>query len=145
MKGVYVLILSLDNDLDIGIGKLGRIYFKKGFYAYVGSAHGTGGSKRVTRHFAVSEGRNWTRKWHIDHLLPHSEVICAVFSPTDDDLECVVAKILSEYSGAIQGFGCSDCTCESHLFFTRKNIMGEASDICEGVSGNESIIIYPNM
>ncbi|MCZ7357874.1 MAG: GIY-YIG nuclease family protein [Candidatus Methanoperedens sp.] len=145
MKGVYVLILRLDNDTDIRTGGLGVLCFKKGYYAYVGSALGAGGFKRVTRHFDVASGKNSTRKWHIDYLLPHSEVICAVFSPTDDALECIVAKILGEFSGAIQGFGCSDCTCESHLFFTGGNIMDEASHICEGVSGNESIIIYPNM
>ncbi len=179
MKGVYVLILRLDNDRDILVGKLGELHFKKGFYAYIGSAMGRGGFKRVTRHFNVAQGKNSTRKWHIDYLLPHSEVICAVFSPTDEAIECVVAKILGEktlrkfyqkplrrftsqtrmptgirgycasrsfgFSPAIPGFGCSDCSCETHLFFTGKNISGDAADACRGVSGNESIIINPHM
>lgn len=145
MKGIYVLIIRMNETKDIRIGKLGRLHFRRGYYSYVGSAQGSGGFKRVTRHFSVAHGRNTTRKWHIDYLLPHSDVICAVFSPTDDAIECVVAKVLGEYSEAVQGFGCSDCTCESHLFFTGGNIMGEASGICRGVSGNESIIIYPNM
>lgn len=145
MKGVYVLILRLKESKDIRVGKLGRLHFRRGYYSYVGSAQGSGGEKRIKRHFNVARGKNTTRKWHIDFLLPHSEVICAVFSPTVDDLECVVAKLLGKYSEALPAFGCSDCTCESHLFFTGGNIMGEASGICEGVSGNESIIIYPNM
>ncbi len=172
MKGIYVLILRMKESKDIRVGKLGRLHFRRGYYAYVGSAQGSGGDKRVKRHFSVAHGRNTTRKWHIDYLLPHSEVICAVFSPTDEALECVVARLLGEktlrkfyqtkgyglttipqhcasrsfvFSEALPAFGCSDCTCESHLFFTGGNIMGEASDICEGVSGNESIIIYPNM
>ncbi len=145
MKGVYVLILRMNESKDIRIGKLGRLHFKRGYYSYVGSAQGSGGEKRITRHFNVAQGKKATRKWHIDYLLPHSEVICAVFSPTDDDLECVVAKILGKISSAIPGFGCSDCSCESHLFFTGGNIIGEAADICEGVSGNESIIINPHM
>jgi endonuclease-3 len=145
MKGVYVLILRTNETKHIRVGKLGRLHFRRGYYAYVGSARGSAGSKRVTRHFSVAHGRNTTRKWHIDYLLPHSEVICAVFSPTDEDLECVVAKLLGEYSEALPGFGCSDCLCESHLFFTGGNRMNEASGICRGVSGNESIIIYPNM
>ncbi|MDP2767000.1 MAG: GIY-YIG nuclease family protein [Candidatus Methanoperedens sp.] len=170
MKGVYVLILRLDNDRDILVGKLGELHFKKGFYAYIGSAMGRGGFKRVTRHFNVAQGKNSTRKWHIDYLLPHSEVICAVFSPTCEAIECVVAKILGEktlrkfyqtrgmlripqhcasrsfgFSSAILGFGCSDCSCETHLFFTGKNISGDAADACRGVSGNESIIINPHM
>jgi Uri superfamily endonuclease len=145
MKGVYVLILRLEESRDIRIGKLGRFHFRRGDYAYVGSAQGSGGEKRVIRHFNVVRGKNTTRKWHIDYLLPHSEVICAVFSPTDEDLECTVAKIIGEFSEGLKGFGCTDCSCESHLFFAGKNIMGEASGICRGVSGNESIIIYPNM
>lgn len=145
MKGVYVLILRMTESKDIRVGKLGRLHFRRGYYAYVGSAQGSAGVKRVTRHFSVAHGRNTTRKWHIDYLLPHSEVICAVFSPTDDAIECVVARLIGKYSEAIQGFGCSDCSCESHLFFTGGNIIDEASGICSGVSGNESIIIYPNM
>ncbi len=145
MKGIYVLILRMNETKDIRIGKLGRLHFRRGYYSYVGSAQGSGGFKRVTRHFSVAHGRNTTRKWHIDYLLPHSVVICAVFSPTDEALECVVAKLVGEYSKALHGFGCSDCSCESHLFFTGGNIMSEASGICKGVSGNESIIIYPNM
>jgi Uri superfamily endonuclease len=145
MKGIYVLILRMKKSLDIRVGKLGRLYFRRGYYSYIGSARGSGGEKRITRHFNVAQGKNPTRKWHIDYLLPHSEVICAVFSPTDDDLECVVAKLLGKYSEALPAFGCSDCSCESHLFFTAGNMMGVASDICEGVSGNESLIIYPNM
>jgi Uri superfamily endonuclease len=145
MKGIYILILKMSKSKNIRVGKLGRLYFRRGYYSYVGSAQGSGSEKRITRHFNVAHGKNTTRKWHIDYLLPQSEVICAVFSPTDEALECVVAKILSEYSGSIQGFGCSDCQCASHLFFTIGNIMDEASEICEGASGNESIIIYPDM
>lgn len=144
MKGIYVLILRMRESKDIRVGKLGRLHFMRGYYSYVGSARGSGGEKRITRHFNVAHGKNPARKWHIDYLLPHSEVICAVFSPTDEDLECVVAGTLSEYS-VIQGFGCSDCLCESHLFFTGRNLMDESSDICRGVSGIESIIIYPTM
>lgn len=135
----------MKENKDIRVGKLGRLHFKRGHYAYVGSAHGSGGEKRVIRHFEVAHGKNATRKWHIDYLLPHAEVICAVFSPTDYELECVVAKLLGEFSSAIPGFGCSDCSCETHLFFTGKNICGDVADACRGISGNESIIIYPNM
>lgn len=145
MKGIYILILRMKESKDIRIGKLGMLHFKRGYYSYVGSAQGSGGEKRITRHFKVALGKNTTRKWHIDYLLPHSELICAVFSPTEEALECVVAKIISEYCEALQGFGCSDCSCGSHLFFTDGNITGEVSEICKGASGNESIIIYPSM
>ncbi len=145
MKGVYVLILRLNESRDIEVGKLGRLHFRRGYYAYVGSAQGSAGEKRIIRHFNMAKRKNATRTWHIDYLLPHSKIICAVFSPTDEDLECTVAKILDEFSKGIKGFGCTDCSCESHLFFTGKNIMGKAAGACEGISGNESIIIYPHM
>lgn len=144
MKGIYVLILRMKESKYIRVGNLGKLRFKKGYYAYVGSARGSGGYKRVTRHFNVAQGKIATRKWHIDYILPHSEAVCAVFSPTDEALECTVAKVLGEFSG-VPRFGCSDCACEAHLFFTGRNIIGEAADACEGITGNESIIIYPNM
>ena len=38
MKGSYVLIIELNQDITIYIGSLGSIFFKKGFYSYIGSA-----------------------------------------------------------------------------------------------------------
>lgn len=66
-KGVYVLILKLEEDSEIQIGRLGKLHFRNGFYAYIGSALG-GGFKRVDRHINVSKGINHTKKWHIDYL-----------------------------------------------------------------------------
>lgn len=145
MKGIYVLILRLDTDLDITIGKLGIINFKSGYYYYIGSALGTGGFKRVTRHFNVASGKNLTRKWHIDYLLPHSDVICALLLPTDESLECRVAEELKRYSDIIPGFGCSDCACKTHLFFSDMDIRKVLIDTANKLTGNESIIIYPSM
>ncbi len=125
MKGVYVLKLQIDKDTVIRVGKLGNIRFKKGYYAYIGSALGTGGFKRVTRHFNVASGKNMTRKWHIDYLLPHSKSVNALLISTEESIECSVAKAIGEFCVGIPWFGCSDCSCPSHLFFM----------------GNESIII----
>lgn len=145
MKGIYVLILKLDCDINIQIGRLGVLFFKKGFYAYAGSARGTGGFKRVTRHFNVASGKNSTRKWHIDYLLPHTRVVCAVLLPTDEELECAVAGTLENLSDGIPGFGCSDCFCRSHLFFSVGALEGRVIDACNRLTGNESIIINPRM
>ncbi len=144
MKGVYVLILRLDREKAIRIGKLGEFRFKKGFYAYVGSARGRGGFKRVTRHFDVAGGKNSTRKWHIDYLLPYSGIAVAVLSPTDEDLECSVAGALCGFS-YIEGFGCSDCTCRSHLFHSDTDFGKMITDTCNIITGNESIIISPHI
>jgi endonuclease-3 len=145
MKGSYVLILQLSGDIDLTIGKLGKIHFGNGYYYYVGSALGTGGFKRVTRHFNVAEGKNSTRKWHIDHLLPHSEVICAVLLPSQQAFECKVARILEKSLDQMPGFGCSDCKCLSHLLFGKEDIRNEIRDLAARLTGNESIIIYPDI
>ena len=145
MKGAYVLVLRLVNDTDICIGKVGELHFKKGFYAYVGSALGTGGFKRVTRHFNVASGRNRTRKWHIDYLLPHSKVICAVLLQTDEALECTVAGTLGRFSEEIPGFGCTDCACSTHLFFSETDLEDSIARTCSEFIENESIIIRPHI
>jgi endonuclease-3 len=145
MKGIYAMVLRLETDLDMVIGKLGTINFKSGYYYYIGSALGTGGFKRVTRHFNVASGKNSTRKWHIDYLLPHSYVICSLLFPTDEALECRAAQELKEYSDIIPGFGCSDCGCKTHLFFSDMDIRKVIIDTANKLTGNESIIIYPSM
>lgn len=145
MKGVYVLILRLDEDTNNHTGSLGELHLKKGFYAYVGSALGAGGFKRVTRHFNVASGMNRTRKWHIDYLLPNSEVVCAVLMPTEDALECKVAKTLGQFSEGIEGFGCTDCSCPAHLFFSETDFRDIITRACNELTGNESIIINPHM
>lgn len=141
MKGIYVLILRLDKEKVIQVGKLGKFEFKKGHYAYIGSALGTGGFKRVTRHFNVATGKNLTRKWHIDFLLPHSEVVCAVLIPADESIECSMAKATGEFSSGIPGFGCSDCSCNSHLFFSGTELKDRVISASNKFTGNESIII----
>lgn len=141
MKGIYVLILRLDKETVIQVGKLGKFRFKKGYYAYIGSALGTGGFKRVTRHFNVASGKNLTRKWHIDFLLPYSEVVCAVLIPVDESIECSAAKATGEFCSAIPGFGCSDCSCHSHLFFSGTEIKDRVISASNKLTGNESIII----
>jgi endonuclease-3 len=145
MKGSYVLILLLADDIDLAIGKLGRFHFRKGYYYYIGSALGTGGFKRVIRHFNVAKGKNSTRKWHIDHLLPYLEVSCAVLFPSQQALECKIAQILHRSMDQIPGFGCSDCKCCSHLLFGKEDIRDEIMKLSPGLMGNESIIISPDM
>jgi Uri superfamily endonuclease len=145
MKGIYFLILKLNNNIDLAIGKLGTFHFNSGYYYYIGSALGTGGFKRVTRHFNVASGKNITRKWHIDYLLPHSEVICALLFPTGEALECKVAGTMEKFSEIISCFGCSDCRCETHLFLSDMNINNNIIRTVTRLTGNESIIIYPSM
>lgn len=120
-KGAYVLILRLASAKDVEVGKLGKISFARGFYAYVGSAMGAGGFKRVERHLDVSAGRSKTRKWHVDYLLPVSQVTGTIEIVTRDRIECSIAHYLGKNPllVGIGGFGSSDCRCSSHLFYSR--------------------------
>lgn len=116
MKGVYTLLLHLREPRIVEVGALGRLSFKPGLYAYVGSARGPGGLSRVGRHMGVARGENTTRRWHIDYLLPHATLKAIFVSPTHEDLECQLAQEIGRRAEMIEGFGCSDCSCTSHLF-----------------------------
>ena len=114
MKGVYCLLIVLDETAAIRVGALGRVEFPAGVYAYVGSAQG-GIDQRVRRHL----GSRKKRRWHIDHLLSAARVVTVISVPTDDKAtECAVARSLLDSPRAevvAEGFGSSDCSCRSHL------------------------------
>jgi Uri superfamily endonuclease len=118
MKGTYVLIIENHADMELEIGRIGLIPFKKGFYAYAGSAL-AGLEQRIGRH-RRDLGNNKKLHWHIDYLLANSavelkEVVCA---ETEARKECEIAKNLNQQLESIPKFGCSDCSCTSHLFFS---------------------------
>ena len=78
MKGIYCLIIKLDKDKSIKIGKLNYINFKKGYYCYVGSALNNL-KKRIERH----KRKNKKLHWHIDYLLKHAKIIDTLKIETD--------------------------------------------------------------
>lgn len=113
MKGVYVLVISVGKDIEVGVGALGSISFEKGLYAYVGSAQNNL-EKRIKRHL-----RKAKRKfWHVDYLLDNDavEVVKVFYKKADKAEECRIARGLAERGVAVKNFGCSDCGCVSHLF-----------------------------
>jgi Uri superfamily endonuclease len=118
-SGAYVLILELTGVITLTIGALGEYEFKSGYYAYVGSALGSNGFNRVLRHIRVSEGSNQTRKWHIDYLSSVSTIIEAHKVFTLERVECTISSAIFNSLGvsSMKGFGCSDCKCESHLYY----------------------------
>ena len=87
-RGTYVLIVSLDRDCLITVGKLGQIRFRSGIYAYCGSAM-AGYRSRVGRHFSQDKKLHW----HIDYLLEEAEPIGAFLVQGGDDIECVLSRI----------------------------------------------------
>jgi len=113
LKGIYVLIIQVENDAVINVGALGALTFKPGLYAYVGSAQ-TILKQRIKRHLR-KEKRLF---WHIDYLLDSdaSKVVEVLHKKADKTEECVIAEALSQKGEPIDGFGCSDCHCRSHLF-----------------------------
>lgn len=111
-RGSYILILSLPEDASIEVGRLGHLFFPKGFYLYVGSAMNSL-SKRMERHRRLRKHLHW----HIDYVRPHTAVRAALAIRSSDHIECSIARAvkgIAEWS--IEGFGCSDCHCDSHLF-----------------------------
>jgi endonuclease-3 len=109
-----------ENGLTITIGSLGELLFPQGYYAYTGSARGPGGLSRVVRHQAVLEGRNSTRRWHIDYLLPHTTLEMVAVTRTSLDLECSVARDIGSKLEAVPKFGSTDCDCLGHLHRSRE-------------------------
>lgn len=112
-KGTYIIVLYVDKSKRIQIGKLGQFKFKKGYYAYVGSAFGPGGLNSRIKHHIEPKKRY---HWHIDYLNPAVKEVWV--SDPGERLEHEWAGSLGEIaSDKIPGFGCSDCSCESHLFY----------------------------
>jgi endonuclease-3 len=118
MKGSYSLVVEVSESREVVVGSLGSIAFDPGFYVYNGSAFGPGGLKRVGRHREKS-GESESPHWHIDYLLVQDcSDIVEVFKEKDSDHECGLSSEMSEVFTSVQGFGCSDCSCGSHLFYS---------------------------
>jgi len=111
IKGSYILIIQLESEITIQVGKLGRIMFDCGWYAYSGSAM-NGIGARIGRHLR----HNKKFHWHIDFLLDHAVVDSVYTVESTRRLECVIANGLGFTLDSVPGFGCSDCRCESHLY-----------------------------
>lgn len=114
--GTYVLLLWLGKSKPIVVGKLGSIDFASGYYAYVGSAMGPGGlAARVRHHLRTNKKAHW----HMDYLRPAVRI---------DGLFIATGRRIREHAWAlrlaaapvsgrsIDGFGCTDCRCGSHLY-----------------------------
>ena len=115
--GTYALILQSDATETIQVGRWGQLNLQIGYYIYIGSAFGPGGIQaRLSRHLH----RNKRKHWHIDYLREHVTPVEVWVSYEKERLEHGWAGIFFKMleMTPIQGFGCSDCTCHSHLFYT---------------------------
>jgi Uri superfamily endonuclease len=116
MKGVYILLINVGNNLQLKIGSLGKVNFDKGKYAYVGSAQNNL-EKRIERHMS----KNKKKFWHIDYLLGNkfTKIVDTFYKKSGKSEECRIANKLSKTELPVLKFGCSDCNCKSHLFKIR--------------------------
>lgn len=126
-KGTYVLFVTLDHDAVVTVGSLGSKSFSAGCYCYVGSAMG-GLDQRIRRHLSKEK----TIRWHIDNLTLIADKVEAFESYPDFIQECRLAEMVLSVGGvsAVDGFGCSDCKCDTHLFqvtdIQRERVVSEA-------------------
>jgi sugar fermentation stimulation protein A len=111
-RGSYLLILNLKRNRKINVGKSGKVYFRKGFYIYVGSAMANL-SRRMERHRHLMKRHHW----HIDELRAVAEFHSVLAIRSSERLECEAAKAMSEIAKwFVSEFGSTDCSCETHLF-----------------------------
>ncbi len=114
VKGTYCLLIHLKHDSKITIGKLGEKNFTKGYYIYIGSALNSL-KTRIQRHLREEKKIHW----HIDYLLNNekSEIIEVLYTISNLKWECKIAATITETGEDVINFGCSDCKCNSHLFY----------------------------
>jgi Uri superfamily endonuclease len=124
-KGSYIIIIEIEKDKEIEIGKLGMLLFRKGYYAYVGSAM-NGLDARIGRHMKPNKKKHW----HVDYLLEKS-VIRQIWCMEGGKNECRIASAMEKKFDGIAGFGSSDCKCRSHLFHSKN--LGEMVNTIRGM------------
>lgn len=113
MKGCYCLIIHLQENRKIRIGKkLGCTDFDEGYYVYVGSAMNSL-IGRIKRHLSDEKKLHW----HVDYLLENTKITDVIYNDSGKKIECELSQCLSSKAIGVKGFGCSDCLCESHLYY----------------------------
>ena len=123
LRGAYCLCISVLADVEVSVGALGTVAFPRGRYVYVGSAL-NGLEPRINRHIRTSEGAHSVTHWHIDYLLRETAAALdrVYYAESSERLECLLAARVAEHGEPVEGFGCSDCGCRSHLY--RGNCFG---------------------
>ncbi|MFX1262609.1 MAG: DUF123 domain-containing protein, partial [Promethearchaeota archaeon] len=103
MKGVYALIISISDEIEVPIGAIGPQKFESGKWVYIGSAFGSASTSlehRIQRHFSSEKKFHW----HIDLLLgvtgPPKQVI---WSESERKRECEIASFLKQHEKFIAG------------------------------------------
>lgn len=113
----YCLLIKLKDNETIKIGKIGEIDFQEGYYVYIGSALNSL-EGRIKRHLKEEK----KLFWHVDYLLAssNSKIEEVIFEKSGEKWECEIAREIATSGLPINQFGCSDCKCNSHLFYFEK-------------------------
>lgn len=121
--GTYIAVLKSNKTRTLQIGKYGELAISKGYYVYIGSAFGPGGIKsRLNHHGKISSSPHW----HIDYLRTETVFHKAYALYSYEHKECSWASTLAEDSNSVEplkGFGSSDCSCRTHLYYFRTSKM----------------------
>ena len=107
----YILFIKISRNIKLKVGSLGIIKFRKGIYAYVGSAKKNWKS-RIQRHFSKKKKIHW----HIDYLTSNRFVDPYAAYIIEKDEESKVANFMLKNWKSIPNFGASDTNDFSHLF-----------------------------
>ena len=68
---------------------------------------------RIERHLSNEKKMHW----HVDYLLKRAEITEVIYTESERKVECELSQYISDKSEGIEDFGCSDCECESHLYY----------------------------
>lgn len=112
-RGTYILVLELEGEVEIAIGRRGSFVFPAGCYVYAGSAL-NGLSGRIARHLR----RKKKLRWHIDYLTVLARPVAVHVYRGRERRECEAASYYAGRQGAripVPRFGASDCRCGAHL------------------------------
>ncbi len=121
-NGTYVLIVHVQERRHLRIGSLGEFDIIPGFYAYVGSAFGSGGLRARIGHHLESTAEP---HWHIDYLLQVATPVEVWLTTAGRKLEHRWTELLEDAPGfrvPILRFGSSDYhrSRSSHLFYSNR-------------------------
>ncbi len=126
-RGAYCLVMRLESDREVNMGRNPPARFPGGFYCYVGSAMNSL-EKRISRH----KSGNKKLRWHIDWFLEHARIIDVKIIESNKNIECRLSQEVAGLSDGIpmEGFGSSDCsTCKAHLYYFKENPLDRMEEL----------------
>ena len=124
--GVYIIIFYIPVKKTIEVGRAKRICtFSRGWYAYVGSAHGSGGLRARTSRHTRFLGDGKEVGWHFDsirEIATVKEIWCAEVPKEAEHRWSQTLSRLSDVSVPIPGIGSTDCNCPAHVYRFRRQL-----------------------